>query len=362
MINNLKNISISIFAITLLSIGCKKEESPTGQEENLISCRGPYLDNDSQGAPRMINEYYAEWAKVCIKDNMITPRWFTSVFEREKKKIKCSPQSVFPSMSLKASGNYYKYRDDRVYLDLNAETGEFRRIILEENKEGKVIFQRQMGCYYLREDFETEPVNPKDYGTQLLLDLADSSSSVILTPLEIFKINQSDFDHFEMWRFDDNSDVGWTFCSEHTPTEYCTELRNGNIFYYPNNLSDEVKTKLKSQAILMRSEFNFIKVSSEEFEDLWNRLEDDFLEKGLNIYGQENLSIYTTVFTVDEPRFTSAWWRSYLREEVDYMPDVDSSQTIRICYPASKKEFLPNGDWVIIRGKACYEDGEYFFE
>jgi hypothetical protein len=282
--------------------------------------------------------------------------WEKSLQKREAKNIKCSPQPVLPTLYLKSANNFYEYRNNRIYLKLNSVSGEFTRIISGEGIDNHPVFTRDFGCYYLREDLEDEPVNPTNYGLQILLDLELAASSRPLHPVEVFSITQSNPTNIEMLRFDDNTGVDWKWCpTRKTPFEYCTELRNGNIFYYPDNLDQVTKNQLKAEAILIRSEFNFTLISKEEFEQEWTYLTNTERE------GIEDGWTYVVSSIPDVPAFIHRSWRDYLMGNRRTMPDASSKTFPMVCYDTKKEIQFDDGSNGTISGEACYFDGQYSF-
>jgi hypothetical protein len=350
---------ILIFFFLLAACENKQEEITAPAS---VHCRGIIRETDSRGAPRFMFERFYSWTNSCVKDFLNTPRWYLSEFNRMRKNIVCTPQHLLPSMSLKSSGNYYSYRDDRMYLQLNSETGEFKRVILGEDSSGNTLFERQVGCFYLREDLEEEPVNPRDHGLQLLLHLADSAASTLNTPNEIFKVNRSSDNHLELWRYDYNDDVEWNWCPELTPFEFCKELRNGNILYYPTGLSNDVKLKLQAEAILIRSEYNYLAIDDTVFNSLWHSLDLNFKEVGIDFFGKDFQRRFIVNTTVDSHIFIEKAWVDYVKGVRSHMPDVSSYRGKRICYAAYKRDILPSGEPITLKGRACYENGIYVFE
>jgi hypothetical protein len=353
-----------LILISLAFLSCKED---TKKDENFVSmnnCRGEWSEVDSKGNLLKFNKYYHQGMGACITDNVALSQFEKSSEKRQNNNIECTPQVDLPSMYLRASNNYYKYRNDKIYIDLDASTGEARRLIIGEMENGNSSYSRQVFCYYLRTDTEDEPVNPQEYGSMILFDLADGASSGSFHPMEIFSYDESNNDLF-LTKMDNQFGVDYKFCSLHTPWGYCDELRNGNIMYFPENLDSTIEDKLTAEAILIRSEFNFIKISQEEFDNTWENNIDESIEVGTWQYIQGGGTWkYLVAAIFDEPFFIGQAWRKYLKYERPSMPDVEwasSSQVPLICYNARREVTLASGDTAYIRGEVCYEDGEYVF-
>src|SRR5262249_28270701 len=159
---------------------------------------------------------------------------------RKRAKVECKPQPL-GSVYLRADGNFYWPRNGNVWIALEA-SGEFRRLTVGQDRNGRLTFSRDLGCWYARTDAEPEPVNPRDYGSQILLDLGPvAASTEPVRPIEIFRYSHSGIS-WQMTRFDQNSDADYSFCPYlMSPPEYCSALRNGNPYFEPETLSLAIK-------------------------------------------------------------------------------------------------------------------------
>jgi hypothetical protein len=350
--------------ILTATVGCKSN-SELGWLVSTGSCRGEFVITDSNFLVRQrFNEYQGSLG--CLIDPMPLTEWEKSKNRRFDTKVKCTPQTDLPSMWIETNGNYYSYRDSKIFIELNSSTGEARRLILGEMPDGSPSFQRQVFCYYLRTDVETEPTNPHSYGAMLLFDLELSSSSNSFSPMEIYNYSQVGSDlHLNM--MDDFSSMDWTWCpSESVPWGFCDFLRNGNDLFFPEDPSASVQAQLKAEAILIRSEFMFSKISRDKFDSVWASAPSTSIEVGTTKFVNEGGRWkYSVNEYFDEPLFVGREWRKYLRRERPSMPDVAWASTLRfpqVCYKAKKAVSFTDGSNGLVYGEACYDKaGQYSF-
>lgn len=283
--------------------------------------------------------------------------WFErSMAKRLRANVQCSPQPELDNLWLKSANNFYAYRNDKIFLELNSTTGIFRRLIIGEGKSNEQRFYREIGCFFIREDKEVEPVKPKDYGKQILLDLELAASSKVLHPMEVYRYDSVTPGNWEFVRFDDQSGVNWKFCpTRTTPWDYCTELRNGNIMFYVDNLDAITKSQLEAEAHLIRSEYNFIEISESEFKESWN----DHLENSNEGLGDGWKYVVSSI--PDVPSYIHRAWRDYLRGQRVAMPDTSSNTMPPVCYQSNRQVILDSGETTYLEGEACYLDGVYTF-
>ena len=344
--------------VLLLIVSCgQKNENPKYVPTLNTHCEGHSRLQDEFGVIKKFYEYWHEGLEACVKESIPLTHFESSSRKRALSNIECSPQFNLPSLYLKAANHYYHYRNNRILLSLDAEAGIFKRITLGEDKDtGEYIFTRDIGCWFFREDFESEPSGNYDHGKQLLLDLENAASSSLFHPMEIFRINSESNATIELTRFDDNSQTSWANCPTSTPLGFCDKLRNGNIFYYPTNLDNDDKSRLKAEAILIRSEFNFEKISKIEFESIWNFHIKNSKESSLGMNWK-----YIVQGFPDVPSFIHRTWRNYIIGSHAYMPDVTSPKIPSICYTTAKRVTFDDGSKGFVKGEACYVDGEYIF-
>lgn len=349
---------ILIFFVTFLLQSCNESgEEETSLKKQIKDCRGEWSERDSSGDLKKYEEYWHEGLESCVTENRALTTWEESLEKRRRNSVSCEPQYGIPTLYLKSANNYYSYRNGKIFLELNSDTGQFRRLILGEQENGEGVFIREIGCFYQREDVEVEPVNPQDYGKQLLLDLELAASSKSLHPMEIYRYHESSPGNWEMTRFDQNDDIDWTFCTpDSLPWGFCDYLRNGNIFYYPDDPSPVKQTQLKAEAILIRSEYNWVEISESEFSSLWN-----FHASSSDELGAEANFKYGVIGIPDVPLYVHRAWRDYLMRERPAMPDAYSITVPYICYDAQREVVLNSGDTSLVDGEVCYEDGEYVF-
>jgi hypothetical protein len=348
---------VLLFAITLLcSCNDGKNQGSNGESPAPSSCKGVFYERDSYGELKKFNQFWQADQQTCLTDKIALTKFENSTELRRKRNVACVPQPTFPSMALKASGNYYDYRNDRMFLDFDAVNGTFRRLTIGEDKNGNTVFQRDVSCFYVREDHETEPVNPRDYGKQLLLDFSNfPASSASFVPNEIFKYDADNVGNWYFTRYDDVADWSYTFCPESTPWNFCSELRNGNLYYYPI-LNLATQAKLLIEAKLIRTQFNFVQISQGDFESLWKHHDKNTKE----VEQGGDWRFYTNSI-VDASKFFDYDWRLYLMNQRYSMPDAFSPALPLVCYASSKFVTLTDGSVSKIYGETCIQNGVYTF-
>lgn len=328
--------------LALLLVGCNAPSGPgTGTGGGVPSCRGTYYDRDSQGNLKKYNQFYLNGK--CLTDNMALSQWESSTEYRRIHNVSCTPQA-FTSRSLVSDNNFYTYRNGKIYIDLNASTGEYRRLTLAEGKDGKQVYTRLQGCFYVRHD--------ATYGDQLLLDSINVASSQNFDPMEIFTYTTT-ATTMEMSRFDDSSDWDYRNCPTlDTPFGFCDLLRNGNDMYFPV-LTLAQQASVLAEALLIRKEFNYSVVTTATFNSLWNN--PNRTEETREDYK------YATASIVDTPRYIDQAWADFVRGSRPTMPDITSSRMPPICYPSHRTVTLADGTTARINGEVCYVDGQYVF-
>jgi hypothetical protein len=348
------SLTLSIFA------GCKSE-SDSSPSVQAYTCRGEYTVTDANGIVRQrFNEYVVNTLG-CVSDPMSLSVFEKQAAARFDHNIKCTPQSI-PSVTLLSKNNYYWPRNDSIYLDLNSQTGQFRRLILGKTIDGVPLFQREIGCWYQRADNVTESYGNRDFGSQILLDLELASSSLEVHPMEVYRYTKSGA-NWDTIRFDDADGVDWTFCNpDGLPFEYCTALRNGNYMYYPENLDANTMAELKAEILLIRAQYNFIETSKSSFEQKWTDAIANRKEFGTAEAIKKNYKFEFGISGMpDVPFYTDRNWRSFLRAEAPQMPDTSSIRLPPICYSGQRDILLNNGSTSRINGEVCYINGTYVF-
>lgn len=314
-----------LLALSLLAVGCG---SP---------CKGQYTQTDANGNLQKFNEHTQDGVQGCVTDNVPLTQWESSLQARVNAHVVCPAQPA--SRSLVAASNFYSYRDGKVYLDLNAATGEYRKLTLAEGKDSKQVFTRLQGCYYMR-------------AGQLLLDTVNAASSQAFDPMEIFTYTTSSH-ALQMTRYDDSSDWDYKECPTlDTPDNFCADLRNGNEMYFPI-LTASQQSALLTEALLIRKQFNYSDVSSSTFEGLW-----------ANPTGTEKVREdykYAVAAIVDTPQYIDQAWASYVRGTSNTMPDITSSTMPPLCYQGKQSVTLADGSSGSIYGEVCYVNGSYSF-
>ena len=200
-----------LMILTLTLAGCSYEPVfPPESGKDDSACRGVWTERVN-GELKKFNEYWHSGLRACVLEPIQLSTWEATSEKRARDNVTCTPQPNLSTMWLKAENNFYSYRDNKIFIHLDASTGIAKRLIIGITDNGKPTYMRQEFCYYLRTDTEVEPVNPQDHGQQILFDLELSASSALFTPMEIFKY-QAAGPNVNMVRFDMNNDIDWTFC------------------------------------------------------------------------------------------------------------------------------------------------------
>lgn len=351
-----------IFLLTGFLYGCLEQDATkTSDGVTSASCRGIYYTRDSQGYLSKYNEYLLKSTGQCLTDKIALTNYEASAEKRRKNNVTCKPQPSFSSKALKADNGYYQYRNGRYFLDFDSTTGIFRRLTLGEDKiTGEVVFQRDLACFYVREDLETEPVNPQNYGKQIMFDFSETpASSADFVPVEIFKYDNDNSGNWFFVRYDDSTDWSFSFCPQDTTPffENCVAMRNGNIYFQPV-LSSAMQTQLTIEAKLIRTQFTFSEITRSDFESLWNYYAQN--TKELQQGGDWK---YFVNHVVDANKFVDYDWRSYMKGSRPAMPDVGGAagQLPPVCYNGSQYVVLSNGQKAKVNGTICYTNGVYDF-
>ncbi len=348
---------IFLFAITTFYSCNDQSKEAVNASQTSANCKGIYYSRDASGDLKKFNQYWQPDQKACLTDQIALTNYESSTEKRRKHNVTCTPQPTFPSTALKASGNYYTYRNDRYYLDFNSSTGIFRRITIGEDQNGKTVYQRDLSCFYARTDHEIEPVNPRDYGSQVLLDFSNfPASSADFIPNEIFNYT---FDSNGNYFFTRNDDVaGWSFqfCPINTtPFDFCTERRNGNIYFDPV-LDAAIMNELTIEAKLIRTQFNFSQITRAEFQSLW----DSYAKTGKELQSGGDWK-YLVNHNPDPSIFYDYDWTRYLRSQNPTMPDAFTPSIPPVCFMGSQMVTLASGLKGRVYGEICFLNGEYVF-
>jgi hypothetical protein len=326
-------------------VACGNHNS-SPQSAQAVSCRGIYYTTSASGNLQKWNQFYQADQDDCLTDELQLSNWESSNQAWTKNHVTCVPQTAIQSQSLVANGNFYSYRDQKIYLDLNVATGVFRRIVYGEAQDGSPLFTRLQGCFYVRNDATN--------GNQLLLDTAVTATSEAFDPSEIFLFTQTE-SGLNLVRYDESSDWDWSFCPYLTaPTGFCDLLRNANLLYLPSSLSSVQQATLLQDAILIRKTYNYGFFTG--FDSLWSEISTSRTESTRDDFR------YAVIQDVDSPQFTSTGWRDYVMNQPDaVMPDTSSSLTPDVCYNGFQTVTLSSRNTARISGEICYVNGVYQF-
>ncbi len=255
----------------------------------------------------------------------------------------------------KSANNFYQYRNERIWLDLDAQTGVFRRLVLSEDRNGQSGFSKLQGCFFYREGQGVDA----GFGKQILLDTTNVAKLITnqnLDAAEIFTLTESG-SNLNMVRWDSSEDWTYQFCPYlSVPFGYCEILqRDGNEFFWPSLTATE-RDDLLDEALLIGKEFNFAAVAKSQFESLWTSVHQTRNE--LDYSDQK----YKVIHTVDTPLFLDRSWIEYLKNERPWMPNVTTLKIRPICYDAHRDVTYSNGSTGRVYGEACYQsDGSLAF-
>jgi hypothetical protein len=334
------------FALSALLVACGDRSTTPSITQAAPSCRGIYFETDAQGNLRKFNQYWQKDQAVCLTDQIALTSWESSLQNWTKNKITCKPQPQIQSQSLVASGNYYSYRDSKVYLSLDAATGVFRRLVYGEDKDGSPLFTKLQGCFYVRND----SIN----GNQLLLDTVKVASSEHFDPVEIFYYTQA-ASGLNLVRYDQSGDWDSRFCAaDYLPEGFCDFNRNGNVMFWPS-LTNLQKASLLNEAILIRKTYSYAAIALPTFETAWSNAPSLGTESSRDDFK------YQVIPNVDTPLYISDAWYNWVKGLSNTFPDTSSSQTPLICYRGSQSIVLSNGNLGRVYGEICYVNGVYTF-
>jgi hypothetical protein len=119
---------------------------------------------------------------------------------------------------------------------------------------------------------------------------------------------------------------------------------------------------LQAEALLLRSQFNFVEISNGDFEAKWTATINYAKEFGTAEAIQNNYKFqYGISGLPDIKPFIDRTWRSYLRREYPQMPDTDSVALPLICYSGFRNVVLDSGASGVVFGEICYSNGVYTF-
>ncbi|MBX9766970.1 MAG: hypothetical protein K2X47_06845 [Bdellovibrionales bacterium] len=344
----MKTQAFSPIFIPFILMACSSGSSTGGTASTDVVCKGVYFDRNQYGSLRKWNEHLNSTGTACLLDQVALSTWEQSVENRRGQNVVCTPQVL--DVSLISSGNYYAYRDNRMYLDLNGATGVYRRFFLGEHRDGRPTFTREEGCFWVRDGVGVDT----GFGRQVLLDTTGAAATEPFVPAEIYRVDESGI-NFLFTRFDDKSDWGFTFCPDlRTPWEYCTEIRNGNLMYYPD-LTLAIQASLTSEAVLIRTAFSFSSIARVQFDSVWAALFESRTESVSANWK------YVVSHVVDTPRFTDGAWRDYVMGVRPTMPIVSDGNSLPTCFAGRQQVNLSNGSIGFVSGEICYANGQYDF-
>lgn len=359
---------ISTLILGLALVGCGK----AGQQSSSTSgaqCRGVYYEHNPISHELVkYNETYNASIGSCLAQSIPVTNYEKTLDDRERKNVHCKPQHGLPSMTLKADGEYYAPRNGNYYIDLNAATGEYRMLSVGTFQDGREVIERKLGCYYLRTDVETEPINPRNYGSMIMFDQENSAKSNIAAYADIYTYSDTGVgfqlvDPSPAFRGD------WgdgTFCPfQSVPDGYCDLLKNGNNFFLPL-LNAGQQAYLANEAMLIRSTYSFVKIPKAQLDVLWASYE-----------GRIGTSLDETAEVIDEP-YSSQWnyrinfytdmsdktsdsWIAYMKGQRSTMPDLGSPATTPVCFVGWQSVTTGAGASANVLGQICYSEGVYTF-
>lgn len=365
-------VAIHFFFLAVLVSCVAKNDSELSNEASSISfevhCQstpkirngyriyGESSESDEIGIVKRYEYYKTQNNEECKQGQIPLSRFEQGIRRRAEKDIKCVPQTeLSEEVYLKASNNFYDYRNDKYFLHLDPETGIYRRILLGEDKNGNPAHIKEIGCFWARKDNETELWDSQDYGLQILIDQANAASSNNTKSEEVYKITKLNNE----WTFlGVNETQTWSelFCpSGSTPWGYCDLLRNGNLMFEPKNLLAAQKNDLINQAVLIRAYHSFSEALGDEFDSKWSeafKYEGEMAEMDFK---------YRITFAQDVPRYTFNASVDYIRDQRPMMPEGTQMDENFYCYQGFKDILLTDSSTAHIWGEICSQNGEYTF-
>lgn len=304
-------IRMIAFVSLILVIGCKETQDSAPQASSK-ACRGIYFERES-GVLKKYNQY--ELNGQCYTDNMALTRLEYTQEAWQKNNVHCTPQNMFSSRTLISANNTYSYRNNRIWLDLDAQTGIYRRIVLSEDQNGNPTYSKLQSCFYYREAQGQDIA----YGRQLLLDTAVNKiiTNQTLDAAEVFKISDNGTG-LNMIRWDDSADWDYRMCPYLSVPlgSNCVLLQqDGNEFFWPT-LTAQQQSDLLFEAIRIGKEFNYADASKVDFNYLWDNVAN--ARKDIDYSDQK----YHVIHTTDTPLYYDQTWMQFIRYERSWMPNV----------------------------------------
>lgn len=355
---------VLLIALLTCLTSCKEQVESVSTNPGASHCKGEYTVTDNNGLVR--NRYEESWnsgMNACLTENKPLTQWEISLNTRFDHDVRCTPQVDLPTLRLRSSSNFYSYKNDRIFVELNSASGVGRRLIIGELPDGSMSFNRQIFCYYLRTDVETEVAStPTDYKKMMLWDLELGASSSAFHSMEIRNYEDIGGGLFQTNLMNDNEGVDYAFCPTlNTPWEFCTELRSGDSMFYPN-LSVAVQNQLRAEATLIRSEDLYMMISKTEFDQAW----DQTIATGIEVGTSKHVSKggkwkYLVNSMFDEKPFIGREWRDYLRGDRPEMVDLGSTGILPVCFNGKREQILADGSRSWIEGEICYLGNGYQF-
>lgn len=353
---------IYFFLLSLFLIACKEQ----GQESatSAASCKGVQYGRSSvTGELTKSEEFFSASLNSCVTKPLELTNYEKTADERQRKNITCVPQGL--NVVLKASANFYAPRNDRQFIELKP-NGEYRSLVIGEYNDGRSVVEKQVGCYRIRTDVETEPLNPRNYGSMIMFEFQNSASSKLSSFNQIFNYTDTGAG-FELVDPSPSYRADWNF--ENCPYlsvlhPYCSLLKTyGNIMYYPS-LTAQQQADLLAEAILIRSTYSFTKTPPSEFIAKWDQYKNagtpDSTAANIDEWYTSNWN-YRISFETDPNPYTSDAHIEYMKNLRPYMPDLGSPSLAPVCYDGWRVVTLSDGSQGNVYGEICYEGGTYTF-
>lgn len=353
---------IYFFLLSLFLIACKEQSQESAT--SAASCKGVQYGRSSvTGELTKSEEVFNATLNSCVTKPLELTNFEKTEDERKRKNITCVPQGL--NAVLKASGNFYTPRNDRQFIELKP-NGEYRSLVIGEFNDGRPVVEKQVGCYRIRTDNQTEPINPRNYGSMIMFEFQNSASSKLSSFNQIFNYTDTGAG-FELADPSPSYRADWNFenCPyQSVPWGFCNLIKSyGNILYLPS-LTAQQQADLLAEAILIRSTYSFIKITATEFNSKWDQYKNagtsDSSAVSVDEWYTSNWE-YRISFETDPNPYTSDAHIEYMRQQRPYMPDLGSPSLAPVCYNGWRVVTLSDGTQGNVYGEICYEGGTYTF-
>jgi hypothetical protein len=360
-------VALNVFCICSIACVSTGKGPNKSKKFDITQCNRVWTERDQSGELKRFRTALINGA--CYKEELPLSHFERTSEKWVRSRKRCTPQSEIKSQIWVSRGNYYAYRDGRILVSLDSNTGIYRRIRIAEGKAGGIardqnaivnvlnpnqpVFNREQGCFYIRNAVDEDAV----FGTQILFDTAGGIQSEYFAPSEVYKLDRTGPSSILATRFDATEDWDFRFCPDSdTPVGFCNFVRNGNLMFFPNLTMGSlgVVEATRIEAILIRQEHRFEVSTNVDFEYAWSNPWQFGLEAIISDW------VFGVDFLVDTPRYVDQAWFDFIRGVRPRMPDVKTPEIPPLCYRGLGEVGTNNGN-VWVKGEVCYENGHYQF-